>query len=44
MVAAADEVSMVNLFPHALFEAVNVYLNNKQVSDTGRNYHHKVIH
>ena len=43
-VVAADEVSMVNLFPHALFEAVNVYLNNKQVSDTGRNYHHKVIH
>ena len=38
-----DEISMVNLFPHALFEAVNVYLNNKQISDTGRNYHHKGI-
>lgn len=42
-VVAADEVSVVNLFPHALFEAVDVFINNKQISDTGRNYHHKVF-
>lgn len=39
----ADEVSVVNLFPHALFDAVDVFVNNKQISDTGRNYHHKVF-
>lgn len=41
-ITVGDQVSMVNLFPHALFEAVNVYINNKQISDTGRSYHHKV--
>lgn len=39
----ADQVSMVNLFPHALFESINVFINNKQISDSGRNYHHKVF-
>ena len=38
-----DQVSVVNLFPHAMFEAVDVFINNKQISDTGRNYHHKVF-
>lgn len=42
-IVLADDVSMVNLFPHALFEAVDIFINNKQISDTGRNYHHKVL-
>ena len=42
LVVPADETSIVNLFPHALFEAITVYFNNKQISDSGRQYHHKV--
>ncbi len=42
LVTAADNISCTNLFPHALFESISTYINDKQVSDTGRNAHHKV--
>lgn len=41
-VTNGDNISCTNLFPHALFECISTYINDKQVSDTGRNAHHKV--
>lgn len=42
LLTAADGVSCVNLFPHALFESISTFINDRQCSDTGRLAHHKV--
>ena len=40
MLTNNDGVSCVNLFPHALFESISTFINDKQVSFT---YKHKTI-
>lgn len=36
-------VSGCNLFPMAIWENVSIFLNDRQISDSGRDYHHKAF-